>query len=64
MRKEAIFVGSSAGAAAFGARPLAETLPADNLVVTLFPDSGERYLSKINRQWMAEKGLIEHPDEF
>lgn len=64
VRKEAIFVGSSAGAAAFGARQVAETLPADNLVVTLFPDSGERYLSKINRQWMAEKGLIEHPDEF
>ena len=64
VRKEAIFVGSSAGAAAFGARQIAESLPEDNLVVTLFPDSGERYLSKINRHWMKEKGLIESPEEF
>jgi hypothetical protein len=26
-------------------------------VVTLFPDSGERYLSKLNRQWLSEQGL-------
>ena len=30
-----------------------------SLVVTLFPDSGERYLSKLNEQWMREKGLLD-----
>jgi len=57
-RKESIFTGSSGGAAAAGARQVAEGLGADGLVVTLFPDSGERYLSKLNKQWLAEKGLI------
>ena len=58
-RKEAIFTGSSGGAAAAGARRIAESLPADAFVVTLFPDSGERYLSKLNRTWMREKGLLD-----
>ena len=62
-RSEAIFTGSSGGAAAFAARELARTLPAEALVVTLFPDSGERYLSKLNRDWLAEKNLLD-PDEF
>ena len=57
-RSEAIFTGSSGGAAAFAARVLARTLPADALVITLFPDSGERYLSKLNEEWMAAKGLV------
>ena len=48
-RTEAIFGGSSAGAAAAGARQVAAELGEDGLVVTLFPDSGERYLSKLNR---------------
>jgi len=60
-RKEAIFVGSSGGAAAAGARQVAESVPddeADNaLIVTLFPDSGERYLSKLNEEWMREHGV-------
>jgi cystathionine beta-synthase len=58
-RKEAIFVGSSAGAAAAGARMVAERAPAEALVVTLFPDSGERYLTKLNPDWLREKGLLE-----
>ena len=57
-RKEAIFVGSSGGAAAEGARLVAERLGPEGLVVTLFPDSGERYLSKLNDEWMRDKGLI------
>ena len=61
-RSEAIFTGSSGGAAAFAARELARTLPPDAVVVTLFPDSGERYLSKLNRDWLAEKNLFD-PDE-
>ncbi len=58
-RKEAILVGSSSGAAAVAARRVAEAAPDDALVVTLFPDSGERYLSKLNPEWLREKGLLE-----
>ena len=42
-----------------GARRVARELPSSALVVTLFPDSGERYLSKLNRGWLREKGLVE-----
>ena len=58
-RQEAIFTGSSGGAAVAGARQVAERLPAESLVVTLLPDSGERYLSKLNEAWMREQGLLD-----
>ncbi len=58
-KKESIFTGSSGGAAAAGSRQVAQDLGEDALVVTLFPDSGERYLSKLNKTWMREKGLLE-----
>ncbi len=58
-KKESVFTGSSGGAAAAGARQVAQRLGADGLVVTLFPDSGERYLSKLNKTWMREKGLLD-----
>ena len=58
-RKEGIFSGSSGGTAAAGSRRVAADLPADALVVTLLPDSGERYLSKLNDEWMREKGLVD-----
>jgi cystathionine beta-synthase len=58
-RKEAIFAGSSSAAAAVGARRIAESTPDDALVITMFPDSGERYLSKLNPDWLREKGLLE-----
>jgi len=61
-RREGIFTGSSGGAAVAGAREVARRLPADALVVTLLPDSGERYLSKLNAAWLREKGLL-GPDE-
>jgi cystathionine beta-synthase len=67
-RREAIFTGSSGGAAAAGAREVARAIeaggdpsgvaPEEALIVTLFPDSGERYLSKLNETWMRDKGLI------
>ena len=57
-RTEAIFTGSSGGAAAAGARRVARELPDDAFVVTLFPDSGERYLSKLNKEWLARNGLL------
>jgi cystathionine beta-synthase len=58
-KREAILVGSSGGAAAVGARQVAEREGSGALVVTLFPDSGERYLSKLNPEWLGEKGLLE-----
>jgi cystathionine beta-synthase len=61
-RKESIFTGSSGGAAVAGAIEVAQGLGADGLVVTLLPDSGERYLSKLNKEWLLEKGLIEGGD--
>jgi len=27
-------------------------------VVTLLPDSGERYLSKLNDKWLQEHGML------
>jgi cystathionine beta-synthase len=57
-RTEAIFTGSSGGAAAAAARQVAEREGEGGVVVTLFPDSGERYLSKLNEGWMREKGLL------
>jgi cystathionine beta-synthase len=58
-RKESIFTGSSGGAAAAGGRQIAAAQPEGSLVVTLLPDSGERYLSKINEAWMRDKGLLD-----
>jgi cystathionine beta-synthase len=58
-RREAIFTGSSGGAAAAAARQVAAREGAGALVVTLFPDSGERYLSKLNEGWMRDKGLLD-----
>jgi cystathionine beta-synthase len=58
-KKESIFTGSSGGAAVAGARQIAESLGEGALVVTLLPDSGERSLSKLNKAWMQEKGLLD-----
>src|SRR5688572_18748699 len=60
-REEAIFTGSSGGAAAHAAVQIAAKLPKDSLVVTLLPDTGERYLSKFNLAWMESKGLTKAP---
>jgi cystathionine beta-synthase len=57
-QKEGIFTGTSGSAAAVVARQVARRLPDDAVVVTLFPDSGERYLSKLNATWMRDKGLL------
>ncbi len=44
-REEGLLVGVSAGAAAFAACAVAAELQPDRLVVTVLPDTGERYLS-------------------
>ncbi|MCT3313903.1 pyridoxal-phosphate dependent enzyme, partial [Lactiplantibacillus pentosus] len=45
-RKHGLFVGSSSGAALVASLKLAETLPHNSHIVTIFPDSSERYLSQ------------------
>ena len=58
-RKEGIFAGTSAGSAAAAARQVAREQPEEAVVVTLFPDSGERYLSKLNDEWLSRHGLLD-----
>jgi cystathionine beta-synthase len=56
-RTEGYLCGSSGGAALAGARRIARELGPDSLVVTLLPDAGERYLSKLNREWLGARDL-------
>jgi cysteine synthase A len=44
-REEGLLVGISAGAAAFAACTIAAELRSGQLVLTVLPDTGERYLS-------------------
>ena len=57
-REEAMLVGGSSGAALWGVREILPDLDSGARVVTLFPDSGTRYLSTIyNDDWLREQGL-------
>jgi cystathionine beta-synthase len=59
-REEGILVGSSGGAAAYGALEVARTAPDDAVIVVLLPDTGERYLSKVHSdEWMKENRLLD-----
>lgn len=59
-KEEGLLVGSSSGAAMFAALRVAENLDDDNLIVTLFPDTGRNYLTKIfNDEWMVENKFLE-----
>jgi cysteine synthase len=58
-RREAILAGGSSGAALWGVRKLAGELDQSARIVTIFPDSGTRYLSTIfNDEWMKEHGFL------
>jgi len=58
-RREAILGGGSSGAALWGVRKLARHLERPARIVTVFPDSGTRYLSTIfNDGWMKERGFL------
>jgi cystathionine beta-synthase len=60
VRQEGIFAGGSSGAALAGTLKYAAKLPADRLIVVIFPDSGSRYLSKFyDNKWMRENGFME-----
>ena len=58
-REEGLLVGSSSGSAVFGALKVAKKLPKEAVVVTVLPDSGRSYLSKIfNDEWMQEHDFL------
>jgi cystathionine beta-synthase len=60
VRQEGIFAGGSSGSALAGTLKYAAKLPAERLVVVIFPDSGSRYLSKFyDNKWMRENGFLE-----
>ncbi len=60
VRQEGIFAGGSSGSALAGTMKYAAQLPADRLVVVIFPDSGSRYLSKFyDNKWMRENGFLD-----
>lgn len=59
-REEAVFVGGSAGMAAWVAIEVAKQAGPDDLVVVLMPDTGERYLTKVHSDdWMRDNHLLD-----
>jgi cystathionine beta-synthase len=59
-RKEAIFVGNSAGSAMAGLMQLKGKLKKGDVVVVIFHDHGTRYLGKMyNDDWMRDRGFLE-----
>src|SRR6188768_2564971 len=59
LRKEGIFGGSSTGTLLAGALRYCRQHTRPKRVVTLVPDTGNKYLSKMyNNFWMAEQGFI------
>lgn len=57
-KKEAMFVGNSAGAAIKGVLQLKDHFTKDDIVVVLFHDHGSRYMGKMfNDAWMRKKGF-------
>lgn len=59
-REEGILVGGSGGTAVFAALEVARRLEEGAVVVTIIPDSGRGYLSKLyDDNWLAEYGLLE-----
>ncbi len=62
VREEGLFVGGSSGTAMAAALEYAGKLGPDDVVVTLLPDGGRGYLSKLyNDTWMRENGFYEVP---
>ncbi len=58
-REEGIFAGGSSGSAMVAALKVSEKYSGKNIVV-IFPDSGDRYLSKLySDNWMKNNGFME-----
>ena len=59
-REEGILVGGSGGAAVYAALKAGEKMRKGETIVTLLPDSGRNYLTKLfSDQWMKEQGFLE-----
>ncbi|HEY3176744.1 MAG TPA: cysteine synthase family protein [Candidatus Polarisedimenticolia bacterium] len=59
-RSEAILAGGSSGAALWGLRELVRRIDRPARIVTIFPDSGSRYVSTIyNDDWMRRQGFLD-----
>jgi cysteine synthase len=60
LREEGLFVGSTSGINVAAAVRVARALGRGHTVVTVLCDSGAKYVSRLfNRQWLAQKGLLE-----
>jgi cystathionine beta-synthase len=61
--EEGLLIGGSCGTAVWAALEVARTADPSDLIVTLIPDSGRGYLSKIfDDRWMAELGFTADDD--
>ena len=59
-REEGLLVGGSGGTAVFAALAVARRFGPEATVVTLIPDSGRGYLSKVyDDNWLLEHGILE-----
>jgi cystathionine beta-synthase len=58
-REEGILVGGSGGAAVYAALRVAEKMRKGQMIVTLLPDSGRNYLTKLfSDDWMKQHGFL------
>lgn len=63
-REEGLFVGGSSGSVMHATLQVSKDLSEDKVVVTVFPDTGRNYLSKMySDEWMLELGYIEAEKE-
>jgi len=61
---EGILAGGSSGAAIWACLRLAKEIDRPARIVTIFPDSANRYLSTIyNDDWLTKKGFVELPPD-
>jgi cystathionine beta-synthase len=61
--EEGIIAGGSSGAAVFASLQVAERLKKNQIVVTILPDTGRNYLTKIySDDWMRRNGFLDEPE--
>ncbi len=64
-REEGIYAGGSSGTAVWAAAELASRVPPGSVIVTVLPDNGSRYLSKMyNDEWMRDNGMLQEPSQM
>lgn len=59
LAQKGIFAGGSSGSALWGAQQFAKQCKEKEIIITILPDSGNRYLSKVfNLNWMKKQGYL------